>query len=119
MIELVRLPDSLSIDPIAWSQTVDLAYVFAWKPSSTLSRLLAKGFKIGVEIEVGSEDAKALADVLQRAFSPQPMSHRQLARWGAIGLYAMDRIGKFDGSEQREIISFCKGGSFWLRCGYG
>jgi hypothetical protein len=61
----------------------------------------------------------ALADVLQRAFSPQPMSHRQLARWGAIGLYAMDRIGKFDGSEQREIISFCKGGSFWLRCGYG
>jgi hypothetical protein len=84
MIKLVRSPDILSIDTIEWSQTLEFTRAFAWKPSSTLSRLLAKG-KIGAEIEVGSEDAKALADVLKRAFRPQRRSHRQRVRWGAIG----------------------------------
>lgn len=119
LIELERPPDTLSIDAVAWSQTIDLARIFGWKPTPTLSRILAKRLEMGVEFEVGNVDAKTLADALQRAFSPQRMSHRQLVHWGAIGWYAMDRTGKFDGSEQRNIISFCEGGSYWLRRGCG
>ena len=114
-IELMRTPDKLAIDAIVWSQTISLARGFAWRPSPALSRLLARGVKLGVEIEVCDDDAEALANVLRGAFRPQRMSHRRLVLWGVIGLYAMETTGKFDGSEQRQIISFCEGGSFLLR----
>lgn len=119
MIELVRSTENLNVDSIAWSQTLELARAYSWKPSFPLSRLIARGLKVGVEIEVSSQDAEALASSLQRALLPQRISHRRMLLWGVIGQHAMDRTDKFDGSEQRAIISFCESGSFRLRRKYG